>query len=251
MISAWILISLIVAAVVVALCVVFMALSSSGRDRGRHKGAVAVAVVCLLGMVAAPVLLFTQPRSNMVRKGQLPQQPLPSPSELVPELPRTPRPAPAHTDRYEPSGPIPSPLELFPEPSRRQRPPLARADRCDIKEDQENDGASATVERGEDGEGGHAIVSASGAAGTSAVATSHEPLAGEQIVETQRTTFWQQRTSNNALYLFRIGGLCLLLLLAYLFLDAGRQRRFPWLRRISILATFVLVCVVLWRVGTM
>lgn len=39
----------------------------------------------------------------------------------------------------------------------------------------------------------------------------------------------------------------LLLVLAYLFVDAGRRRRYTWLRRFAIAGAFIVACVLIWR----
>lgn len=51
------------------------------------------------------------------------------------------------------------------------------------------------------------------------------------------------------LHVVRVGAFCVLLLLAYLFLDAGRRRRYIWPRRVAVAAAFAAVCVFLWRIG--
>jgi len=58
------------------------------------------------------------------------------------------------------------------------------------------------------------------------------------------------RSRKSALrYAERIGVFSLLLLLAYLFLDASRRQRYIWPRRLVIAAAFVAVCVSFWRMG--
>jgi hypothetical protein len=47
--------------------------------------------------------------------------------------------------------------------------------------------------------------------------------------------------------LMRVGAFCLLLVLAYLFVDAGRRPRYTWRRRMTIAAAFIAVCVFVWR----
>ncbi|HVP10170.1 MAG TPA: hypothetical protein VMV94_03170 [Phycisphaerae bacterium] len=46
----------------------------------------------------------------------------------------------------------------------------------------------------------------------------------------------------------KIGGFSLLLVLAYLFLDAGRRQRYIWPRRVAIVAAFLGVCAFLSRI---
>jgi hypothetical protein len=60
----------------------------------------------------------------------------------------------------------------------------------------------------------------------------------------------ERRSSRPALRTaWRIGGFSLLLLLAYLFLDAGRRPRYIWPRRLAVAATFAAVCLLIWRIG--
>jgi hypothetical protein len=47
----------------------------------------------------------------------------------------------------------------------------------------------------------------------------------------------------------RVVAFSVLLILAYLFLDAGRRQRYIWPRRIALAAAFAGVCVLLWRIG--
>ncbi len=45
------------------------------------------------------------------------------------------------------------------------------------------------------------------------------------------------------------GALAVMVLLAYVFVDAGRRGRYTWPLRIGSAAAFALLCVLLWRVG--
>jgi hypothetical protein len=50
-------------------------------------------------------------------------------------------------------------------------------------------------------------------------------------------------------YARNAGFFSVLLVLAYLFLDAGKRQRYIWPRRIAVAAAFAAVCVLLWRIG--
>jgi hypothetical protein len=50
-------------------------------------------------------------------------------------------------------------------------------------------------------------------------------------------------------YARNAGFFSVLLVLGYLFLDAGKHQRYIWPRRIVVAAAFTAVCVLLWRIG--
>jgi hypothetical protein len=50
-------------------------------------------------------------------------------------------------------------------------------------------------------------------------------------------------------YARNAGFFSVLLVLGYLFLDAGKRQRYIWPRRIAVAAAFAAVCVLLWRIG--
>lgn len=89
--------------------------------------------------------------------------------------------------------------------------------------------------------------SRSGGGGTvTAIAESHS-----ESVESRRDARSEGiRSRRSALgYAETIGVFSLLLLLAYLFLDADRRQRYIWPRRLVIAAAFAAVCMSFWRMG--
>lgn len=133
-------------------------------------------------------------------------------------------------------------------------PPGFPFDDSDDESDSEDETSTSIMQMQADDQGRRSqsvkIESARTRSGGSGTFTSIAESHTESTKDRREARSEGTRSRESALgYAGRIGVFSLLLLLAYLFLDAGRRQRYIWPRRLVIAAAFAAVCMSFWRMG--